>query len=61
MYQALFGMLYAYIQSSQHHQEVDLSSLYCRGNESTVIVSDWPKTPELGHGRAGIQTQAAWL
>ena len=60
MCQALFEMFYKYIQSSQH-QDIDLSLLYRRRNEGTVMVSDWPRTPALGHGRAGIQTLATWL
>ena len=60
MCQALFEMLYTYIQSSQH-QDIDLSLLYRRRNEGAVIVSDWPKTPTPGHGGAGVQTHATWL
>ena len=60
MFQALFEMFYTYIRSSQQ-QDIDLSLLYRHRNEGTVIVSDWPRTPALGHGGAGIQTLATWL
>ena len=60
MFQALFEMFYTYIRSSQQ-QDIDLSLLYHHRNEGTVIVSDWPRTPALGHGGAGIQTLATWL